>query len=52
MNESDWAVVEQLSQDIEFEHGWDSLDTILTNYPKDDDTGAFLCVDRTVRGES
>jgi hypothetical protein len=44
MNESDWAVVEQMSQDIEFDDGWDSLDTMLTNYPKDERTGAFICV--------
>ena len=43
MTEEDWDRINDRSVRIEYTEGWDSLHTMATNYPMDDDTGATLC---------
>jgi hypothetical protein len=42
--EDRWRAIGLLSQSLEESDGWDSLHTMETNYPTDDETGATLCV--------
>jgi hypothetical protein len=38
-----WRAVAQRSLQIEVEQGWDSLETMATNYPTDERTKAIIC---------